>query len=79
MQYPIDIQSTNSSQLFAILQFPMYSPLLTNITNTINQKFGTLGTATITIGATKAIQSYYTALGLDMGQIQLDYMIGVRT
>ena len=67
----------NSSQLFAILQLPMHAPLLTNITNTINQKFGTLGTATITIGATKAIQSYYTALGLDMGQIQLDYMIGV--
>jgi ATP-binding cassette subfamily B protein len=68
-----------SAQLFAILQLPKYTPLLVNITNTINQKFSLLDSTSITIGATKAIQSYYTDLGMDMSKIQLDYMIGVGT
>ncbi len=62
--------------LFAMLgQLPPQQ--LATMTATINEKFATLGNSMITQMAAGAVKSEYTALGMDTGKLQNNYIVHV--
>jgi len=62
--------------IFALLgQLP--AAQLSTITDTIDQKFNTLGNSMITQMAVGSVKAEYIALGMDTGQLQTNYIIHV--
>jgi ATP-binding cassette subfamily B protein len=51
--------------------------ILTKMTDSINQKFASLGDKMIVQMAVGAVKSEYTALGMDTGKLQMNYIIHI--
>jgi ATP-binding cassette subfamily B multidrug efflux pump len=59
----------------AISQLP--AAQLSQLTQLLNQNQGSISTSLINQAAAAAIKAEYTAIGLDTGKVQMDYLLGV--
>lgn len=62
--------------VFTVLQ-SLPADVKSKITDAINEKFATLNTSMITQTAVTQVKAEYTALGMDTGKIQMNYVINI--
>jgi ATP-binding cassette subfamily B protein len=64
------------TDVFSVLQ-KMPAAQLTMITSKINEKFGSLNASMVTQMAVSQVKAEYSALGMDTGKIQVNYVIHI--
>ncbi len=64
------------TDIYSVLQM-LPADKLTQITGMIDQKFSSLNASMITQTAVTQVKAEYTALGMDTGKVQMDYVIHV--